>query len=358
MDSIVTPEHLYALFYGFNECTTIKKFPLPFKRSLTLVYLFICSVSRLSYFSSLPIAVARIRQFRLLSYLPYYTSVFICWHFIHIFSYRFPGNCCDSQHQPRRLSITSVSVLHTQYTYIFVFKIVWQLSDRSRQKDIYARKMWCSFWEIRTLCSKQWNDSKKILKSFIPKSVFFCVCCNCLTSDCVAFSNGGMRKDAKWHRISKFHSVFVRLSVGCFLCNSLVWRYFAFCSFCTHLCVYFSYDFGLYHFFWVAFVRAECPQFDSFHSTFEKVKQKKYYSNIIAALFNASRYVLKTFLFFISFYSFWLLLIFKVLLFWWAEASIIMLLPLCQPIFIWRVDPLICMYLSFISTTVHFYSFS
>lgn len=98
MDSIVTPEHLYALFYGFDEFTAIKNVPFPFNRSHSLSNshrpaVFVCvSVCLL-------LLPSRSQQFRLLS------SSLLCvrFHsvsFIHFFSYRFSGNCCASQQQP------------------------------------------------------------------------------------------------------------------------------------------------------------------------------------------------------------------------------------------------------------------
>lgn len=130
MDSIVTPEHFYALFYGFGKYTTIKKcsasFHLP-SLSLSLstdlsLSLAVLSFTRsfaiarsLSFTCSLvvclyPYSPSRIRYFRLLS------SSLLCarFHFSVIYShcvlaYRFPGNCYDSQPRSHAVIILLVS---------------------------------------------------------------------------------------------------------------------------------------------------------------------------------------------------------------------------------------------------------
>lgn len=101
MDSIVTPEHFHALFYGFDKCTTIKKriVSLPFICSLLFpFYSIFCHFSlSLSHifvrilFVCILYSPSRIRHFRLLSSSLLCELVFIslsfhsyCWPAVNI----------------------------------------------------------------------------------------------------------------------------------------------------------------------------------------------------------------------------------------------------------------------------------
>lgn len=118
MDSIVTPEHLYAFFYGFDKCTTIKRKIFRFLSSHIpdFLSLFLRLASRLLSSLVLPkikkrfaLTATSIPGHSLLSQHPtYFAIAFIDLIMRLVFIstvipftifrtqqwYRFPGNCC------------------------------------------------------------------------------------------------------------------------------------------------------------------------------------------------------------------------------------------------------------------------
>lgn len=122
---------------------------------------------------------------------------------------------------------------------------------------------------------------------------------------------------AKRQSLRKFHSMLVYLLGACIfflffllfiriLCNSLVWRYFAFSSLKTHLCVYT----GPMLFFWFLVMYSCCcfcscgmPANLIFFSVYTFRRKSSRKKNTLLRHFSMHRL---PFFSFLSFYSFWL----------------------------------------------------
>lgn len=168
MDSIVTPEHLYAYFYGFDKCTTIKKFSVSFhcREVLALSLPFSFSLSLFSF--------TVIQSFALLFYTTLdkhlhfnamtHPTISITFNFhimrpfsfrviySHFARYRFPGNCCIIIIQPRivmllfhgnairRFETTSVTYIHDAHTHSLEIAIAAVQKQNEKNESDETRK--------------------------------------------------------------------------------------------------------------------------------------------------------------------------------------------------------------------------
>lgn len=131
MDSIVTPEHLHALFYGFDKCTAIKKnVPLFHVEEIVSIIFSIPHSHRLSDSDSVSIAYSHptvsitfvfliiCARFHLLSFIHFSLPLSLYLSHSHTRSYRFLGDCCASQQQPCCHSVISDMTVPLSPTFV------------------------------------------------------------------------------------------------------------------------------------------------------------------------------------------------------------------------------------------------